>query len=122
MLPALQTMRLPDELMRDDTKFSSLLLRVLQFARILEQNAEKSKIDLPEDLRTLIVFIDDFADRMIAGGNKLFGIERRMTVAEHNAAMELEGEALYGDKPVKVRLVLLQTLWENRLLPPLERI
>ena len=122
LLPALQTMRLPDELMRDDTKFSSLLLRVLQFARILEQNAEKSKIDLPEALRTLIVFIDDFADRMIAGGNKLFGIERRMTVAEHNAAMELEGEALHGDKPVKERLVMLQTLWENRLLPPLERI
>ena len=122
MLPALQAMHLPDELMRDDTKFSLVLARVLQFARIVEENAEKNRIDLPVQLHELIVFIDDFTDRMIEGGNKLFGIERRMTLDEHNASLELDGEALYGDKPIEERLVMLQTLWENRLLSPVDRI
>lgn len=122
MLPALQAMRLPDELMRDDTKFALVLSRVQQFAQIVEENAKKNQIDLSVRLHDLIVFIDDFTDRMIDGGNKLFGIERRMTMEEHNASLELDGEALFGDKPIEERLIMLQTLWENRLLSPVDRI
>ncbi len=122
MLPMLKAMRLPDELMRDDTKFSIVLLRLLQFAKIVEENAGKNNISLPEGLRDLIDFIDDFTDRMIDGGNKLFGIERRITMDEHNAVMEMDGEAMFGNKPVEERLAMLQELWENRLLSPVDRI
>lgn len=52
MLPALQAMRLPDELMRDDTKFALVLSRVQQFAQIVEENAKKNQIDLSVRLTT----------------------------------------------------------------------
>lgn len=122
MLPVLQAMQLPDELMRDDTQFAEALVKVLQLAQYVKENAGKAQVEVSARLHDLIDFLDHFIDRMIEGGNKLFGIERSMTEEENDACLDLEISALYSDKPIEERLVMLQELWENPLGIPSDRI
>lgn len=118
----LTPMRLPDELLRDDTRFALVPLKALQFARTIEESAGKRGTDFPEKARELIAFLDDLTDRMIEGGNALYGLERSMTREEIDAYLDLELDAMHSDKPVEERLDMLRQLWENSLIPPNDRI
>lgn len=117
-----QAMQLPDELLRDDTKFALMLAKVLQIAQGVEEKAEKLQIPVSPSLHDLIAFIDELTDRMIDGSHKLYGIARKMTPEEYDAHLDLVLSALYSDKPIEERLKLSEQIWENRLVDPDERI
>lgn len=109
----LQAMQLPGELMRDDTQFTVVLARILQFVRIVEEKAEKNGIGLPREVHELARLLDDLTDRMIEGGNRLYGIEHDMTREERQTQENLERSAFQPGKPLEERLAILETLWEN---------
>lgn len=122
LLPALQAMQLPDELMRDDTRFIEELIKVLELAQLVEENAGKCAVEVSPRLHDLIVFVDELTDRMIEAGNRLRGLEREMTEDEFDACSDLEFDALYGCRSLEERLALLKELWENPLVAPSDRI
>lgn len=70
---AVKELQLPDELMRDDTQFSVGLARMLQYVQIIEENASLHHQELSPEIHELGVLLDDLTDRMIEGGNQLFG-------------------------------------------------
>lgn len=115
MYRALHPIRLPDELVRDDTQFTVLLARIMQFSRAVEESAEKNGIALPPEVHRLTQLTDELTDRMIEGGNRLYGIPREMTQEEHAAFSDLKLAALYSDRPAVERLDMLETLWEHPL-------
>ena len=109
----LQAMQLPGELMRDDTQFTVVLAKILQLVRIVEEKAEKNGIGLPREVHELAHLLDDLTDRMIEGGNRLYGIEPDMTREERETQEHLERSAVLPGKPLEERLTILETLWEN---------
>lgn len=118
----LEKLNLPEELMRDDTQFSIILTKVLQFAETVNSHAEQNGIELPERLGRLIQFTDRLLDRMIEGGNKLFGTEREMTPEEKEAYTALNIESFDQDKSLEERLNILEQLWENPLVDTDDKI
>lgn len=118
----LTPMRLPAELLRDDTTFVLVLARVLKLAQTVEESAGRQGTDLPVKVHELVVFLDVLTDRMIEGGNALYGLERSMTPEEMEAVQTLETVAMCSDTPDEERLDLLRQLWENPLIVPNDRI
>ncbi len=115
MYRALQSMQLPDELVRDDTQFTVMLAKIMQFSRKAAEIAAENDVTLPPEAGKLTQLTDALTNRMIEGGNRLYGIPRDMTQEEHDAYSDLKLVALYSDKPAKERLSLLETLWDYPL-------
>ena len=122
MYGALQTLQLPDELVRDDTQFTVMLAKIMQFSRKAGEIAAENGVTLPPEVARLTQLADTLTDRMIEGGNRLYGIPRDMTQEEHDAYSDLKLVALYSDKPAKERLSLLETLWDYPLADLDDRI
>lgn len=118
----LKKMNLPNELMRDDTQFSIALTKLLQFTVTVKENANQGGIKLPEGINALIQFTEQFLDQMIEGGNKLFGIERKMTLEEKETYTTLKSQLYDSKTPLKERLEILKALEENPLVNPYEKI
>lgn len=118
----LHNLELPDELMRDDTKFTVVLGKLLHFVRMIEQSAEKNQGELPAHAHALAVWVDEFTDRMIEGGNKLYGLARSMTPEENDAYTDLQIEADYSDCPDDERLKMFEKIGHTPLALPQERI
>lgn len=98
---ALKDLWLPDELMRDDTKFFTILAQMLQYVQIIVENAQIHNLPLPAEVRRLETLLDDLTDRMIENGNKLFGLsedvaeeDRKEFVDKKYVALCKEGYAL----------------------------
>ncbi len=119
---ALQSMQLPDELMRDDTQFTVMLTKIMQFSKTAWETAIPNKVTLPQEVHQLTQLTDTLTDKMIEGGNKLYGIPRDMTQDEYDAYIDMKLVALYSDKPIKERLSLLETLWDYSLADLDDRI
>lgn len=122
MYEVLQSMQLPGELIRDDTQFTVMLAKIMQFSRKVEEVAAENGITLPSEAGQLTQLTDTLTDRMIEGGNRLYGIPRDMTQEEHDAYFDLKLVALYSDKPPQERLSLLETLWDYPLADLDDRI
>lgn len=89
-----------------------MLAKIMQFSRKAGEIAAENGVTLPPEVARLTQLADTLTDRMIEGGNRLYGIPRDMTQEEHDAYSDLKLVALYSDKPAKERLSLLETLWD----------
>ena len=113
--------KLPDELMRDDTKFCEGLCKLLQLAQTVEATAEQQQVEVGSDLAEMIRCLDRLTDRMIEGGERLWNAPRKMTPEEYDAYIDKSIDAEYSGKHLSERLKLLEELWEDPLVDMQER-
>lgn len=110
----IKEMQLPDELMRDDTKFCIGLAKILQYVEIIKENAEIHQQHLPPEIEELRLFLDQLTDRMIEGGNKLFGVSQVVDEALRREFVEKKVTVVYNrDLITSKRLETLKQLIED---------
>ncbi len=118
----LKEIEFPDELMRDDTQFSIVLTKVTEFALTIENNAKRNKTPLPPGLNDLIELTNRLLNRMIEGGNKLFGKEREMTPKEKKAYEALCTQLNKSKKTLEERLKIVEQIGKDPLVDSEEKI
>lgn len=122
MYNAIHDLKLPDELMRNDTKFNEMVVQMLLFVEKVEHQAQANSIELPAKVHELSVFLDRFSDQLTEGGNRLFGIKREMTDEQRNEAVSLTTAAFDNRRPLEERLEILNQLCENPLIDTDDRL
>lgn len=122
MYDSIQDLKLPDELMRNDTKFNQMLIQMVLFAEEVERRAETDSIDLPKQVHELSRFLDRFSDLLVEEGNKLFGIKRAMADEQRNEAVNWVTSAFDSARPVDERLEILSRLFDNQLIDTDDRL
>lgn len=111
---ALKEMHLPDELMRDDTKFCLGLIKMLQYVEIIEENAEIHCQIIPSEIGKLKLLLDQLTNQMIEGGDKIFGVAPAVDEVLRAKYVEKVVAATYNrDIPTDKRLDLLKQLRED---------
>lgn len=122
MYDAIHNLKLPDELMRNDTKFNEMVIQMLLFVEKVEHQAQANGIELPAKVHELSVFLDRSSDQLTEGGNRLFGIKREMTDEQRNEAVSLTTAAFDNGRPIEERLEILNQLYENPLIDTDDRL
>lgn len=122
MFAIIRNIKLPDHLMRDDSKFAILLTQLFGMAETISKAAAETGTALPAEAGGLRDFLDSFLDELIAAGNHKQGIERSMTADEEKRESELRDLIYEYDTPLRDKLAALKELGENPLLYPEDRI
>ena len=77
--------QLPEDLMRHDTKLCEGLCKLLAAAESVKATAERYQVETGPDLEEMIDALDRLTDRMIEGGERLWGSTRKMIEEEYDA-------------------------------------
>ena len=114
--------KLPEELLRHDTKLCEGLCKLLGVAQTVAETAKQQQIDIGPGLAEMILSLDRLTDEMVEGGNRLWNLPRKMTPEEYDAYIDKTIEAEYSGKPLQERLKLMEELWEDPLVGPEEKV
>ena len=83
----------------------------------MKATAERDQVETGPDLEEMIDALDRLTDRMIEGGERLWGSTRKMIEEEYDAYLEKRVDAEFSIlKPLAERLKLLEELWEDPLV------
>ncbi len=114
--------KLPEELLRHDTKLCEGLCKLLGVAQTVAETAKQQQIDIGPGLAEMILSLDRLTDEMVEGGKRLWNLPREMTPEEYDAYIDKTIEAEFSDRPLQERLKLMEELWEDPLVGPEEKV
>lgn len=111
---ALKDVQLPDELMRDSTKFFGILAQMLQYVQIIVENARIHNIPLPTEVGWLETLLDKLTDQIMENENKLFGVDSDVSEDDRAEFADRKYAALFKDGyAIEEHLKMLKELEES---------
>lgn len=111
---SLKDLKLPDELMRDDTQFCLALTRILQYVDIIKENADIHRQILSQEIEKLQFLLNQLIDCMIEGGHKIFGMPPIVDENQRREFVEKKVSVIYNQNlTIDKRMEILEKLRED---------